>query len=126
MADRINGRWNNRHCRIALLLVTLAGCAASIVGCGGALRGNWKLIRAIPNKNVFAIDNASFNKDGTFSATITHEGHTNAETGRYEFKALKLHLMPTGGGSRTYNVVLHVKQIEIREGDRKAILEKVK
>jgi hypothetical protein len=108
-----------------VLAVLLVATAAQVVGCGGALHGQWKLVRAIPNKDAFAMEHASFNKDGTFSATITHEGRTNEETGRYEFKALKLHLMPTGGGRRTYNVIIRLRRLEIKQGKHMVILEKV-
>lgn len=107
------------------MMLTAILLGTALTGCGGGmLRGRWQMVRAIPNRDTFAIDDAVFNKDGTYEATVTIEGHTRHETGRYAFKRLRLYLMPTGGGQRVYNTTRSLRTLQIMKGDRKVILEK--
>lgn len=102
----------------ALLLVT--------TGCGGAIVGDWHMSKAIPNKEVFAIDEAHFARDGTFAATVTIEGKTVREQGAYSFNGFKLTMRPQGGGRRSYNTVLKGRTLELHDKERKVFLKKGK
>lgn len=103
-----------------LLLVPL------LFGCQGAVVGNWYLAEAIPNREVFSIDQASFRRDGTFTATTTIEGLTSDEQGTYSFNGWELKLRPKAGGQRTYPAMLQADKLVISNGQRKAILKKGK
>ena len=111
-----------RFCGGALLL--LVGLAA--VGCSPSVRGHWKLDRALPNRDVFSIDDAHFASDGTYTATVTLEGKTNEQKGEYEFNGFKLVLRPHGGGQHRWDALVHFGTLEIFEGERKAFLKKAK
>lgn len=95
-------------------------------GCGRALVGNWRLVEAIPNRQVFSLDNVTFRPDGTFSATTTIEGLTTEESGRYEFNGFKLKLRPKAGGQRAYLTNLRLDELQIADGQRKVILKKLR
>lgn len=95
-----------------------------LAGCGGALVGDWHLAQAIPNRDVFGIDDVTFRRDGTFTATTTIEGLTMRESGRYEFIGYKLMLRPEAGGQRTYVTMLKPNRLEVKDGNRKVILRK--
>lgn len=105
-----------------LLLLCLVTLTAT--GCGGALAGDWHMSKAIPSKEVFAIDDAHFDRDGTFTATVTIEGKTAREKGSYYFNGFKLVMRPQAGGERRYNAVLKMRTFEVIDGDRKVILKK--
>ena len=113
-------------------LTTVAGAAALTVslgvltGCGGALRGDWHMVEAIPNKDVFCVDEASFARDGGFSATSTIDGKTIREVGTYKFNGFKLILHPQAGGRREYQAVIRMRTLEIIDGERKVSLKKGK
>ncbi|MCK4341986.1 MAG: lipocalin family protein [Phycisphaerae bacterium] len=103
-----------------LLLFPLLG------GCKGAIAGEWHLVKAVPNREVFSIDNATFSRDGTFSATTTIEGLTTDEKGTYDFNGWQLKLRPQAGGQRTYSTTRKVDRLEIRDGKRTVVLKKGK
>jgi hypothetical protein len=112
------------HRRRWLGLVLLL--APLLAGCQGAILGDWRLIDAIPNRQVFAIDNASFQRDGTYKAMTTIDGKTTDDAGTYDFDGFKLHLRPKAGGQRTYTVQVHLDRLEILDGKRHAVLQKGK
>jgi hypothetical protein len=95
-----------------------------LAGCRGAIVGDWHLVEAVPNREVFAIDGASFRRDGTFSATTTIEGLTASERGTYDFNGIKLKLRPQAGGQRTYSAMLKLNRLEIMDGKRRVVLQK--
>ena len=95
-------------------------------GCGGAIVGDWHMVEAVPNRDVFSIDHASFRRDGTFSAVTTIEGLTTKETGTYKFTGFKLKLRLDAGGQRTYSTRLRLNRLEIVDHDRKVVLKKGK
>jgi hypothetical protein len=99
-----------------------------LAGCGAAIRGDWHLVRAVPNADVFAVDDATFNGDGTFEATLTIDGRTDRVTGTYGFNGWKLALHPDAGGLRTFNASVGLRTLNIiheeRDRKRRAILEK--
>lgn len=100
-----------------LLFTMLPGCAGSIVG-------HWSLTKAVPNKQTLAIDDASFARDGRYSATVTIEGKTVREEGRYKYNGFKLTMLPGGGGQHRYNTMIRGGTMQIIEGERKLILRK--
>jgi hypothetical protein len=95
-----------------------------LTGCGGAIVGHWYLAKATPNRDVFAIDDATFRGDGTFSATTTIDGRTADETGTYRFEGFALTLRPQGGGQRRYTTFLKLGTLEVKDGDRLVVLKK--
>lgn len=97
-----------------------------MTGCSGALKGDWHMVEAIPNKDVFCLDDANFARDGSFSVTSTIDGKTIREVGTYKFNGFKLTLHPQAGGQRQYGAVLKFRTLEITDGDRKVILKKGK
>ena len=107
---------------VALLAFVLV--ALALVGCQGAIRGDWHLVEAKPNRQTFSIDNATFRPDGTYAATTTIEGVTNSEKGTYDFDGFKLQLRPQAGGQRTYQVQLEPGRLRIGDPKRHAVLEK--
>ena len=104
----------------------LGSLLIAATGCGGAIAGDWHMIKAIPNREIFAIDDAHFARDGTFAATVTIEGKTVHETGTYDFKGLWLTMRPKGGGQRRYNTVLKGRTLELHDDERKVFLRKGK
>ena len=106
-----------------VLLVALGLVAA---GCSPSVRGHWKLDKALPNRDVFAIDDAHFASDGTYTATVTIEGKTNRQQGEYQFSGFKLTLRPHGGGQHRWNALVQLGTLEIFEGERKAYLKKTR
>lgn len=115
-----------RRCAWLGSLLVLGTAILLTSGCSGVLAGDWYLSRAIPSRDVFAIDDAHFARDGRFTATVTIEGKTARETGSYEFNGFKLTLRPQAGGQRRYNAVLKATSFEVLDGDRKVILRKGK
>jgi hypothetical protein len=102
----------------------LAGLMLAMVGCEGALTGHWRVVEVVPSKEVFSIDDATFHRDGTFTATTTVEGKTTHETGKFSFNGIKLTLQPQAGGRRTYSAMLKMGRLEVVDGKRKVVLKK--
>lgn len=117
-------RYSTRFSRGGVWLVPLL--LALLVGCQGAIRGDWHLVEAKPNRHTFSIDNATFGRDGTYAARTTIEGQTHDETGTYEYTAFKLRLLPKGGGVRTYTTNVSLGRLELTDGKRQVVLEKGK
>lgn len=109
---------------------TLCACAALSVllltGCQRAIVGHWRLHEALPNREVFAIDDATFRRDGTFAALTTTEGLTTRMSGEYAFNGYNLKLRPEAGGQRSYSAIIKMNRLELLDGQRKVILRKVK
>lgn len=105
--------------RLALLAVV-----PLLAGCGGAIVGHWELEQAIPNREVFSLDDVTFRRDSTFTATTTVEGLTTRESGTYKFVGYKLYLRPEAGGQRAYTTMLKVNRLQVKDGDRTIILRK--
>ena len=109
------------------LLCGVAGLFMPVLaGCQGAIQGDWHMIEAVPSKQVFNLDDATFRPDGTYTATTTFEGRTNTESGTYEFNGFKLKLEPKGGGLRTYTASLQMGRMELADGQRHVTLAKGK
>jgi len=123
MQDR-NRRNPTQRCTCLGLLIAATVIILPACGCRGVLAGDWHLCKAIPSTEVFAIDEAHFDHDGRFTATVTIEGKTARERGAYEFNGFKLTLRPQAGGERRYNAVLKATTFEVLDGDRKVILRK--
>lgn len=104
--------------------LTIAGPLVFTCGCGLSVVGDWHLARAVPSREVFAIDDAHFAKDGSFAATVTIEGKTARETGTYAFNGYQLTLRPRAGGQRRYNAVVRLGTLEVLDGERKIILKR--
>ncbi len=123
---RMNGVFmQSRSGRAAWLLTECLGLWG-LTGCSGALVGDWHLVEAIPNRETFSLDNVTFRRDGTFSATTTIEGLTNNEQGDYDFNGWKLRMRPRAGGQRSYSAWLKASRLELRDGQRKVVLQKGK
>lgn len=95
-------------------------------GCRGALVGDWRLVEAVPNREVFSLDHATFRRDGTFSAVTTIEGMTTSEQGQFDFNGFKLRLRPQAGGQRAYLANVRMGRLELADGPRKVVLQKGK
>ncbi|MBU0638783.1 MAG: lipocalin family protein [Planctomycetes bacterium] len=113
------GRLSAGTAGIMLLLSPLSGC-------GGTLVGHWHLVQSIPNRDVFAVDDAIFNRDGSFSATTTVEGKTLFEVGTYDFSGFMLTLRPQAGGQRRFTATLKINTLQLSHAGNKAILKKGK
>jgi hypothetical protein len=96
-------------CLLAAWLTLAAGCAA-------ALTGHWRLVRATPDREVFALDEVEFASDGSYAATITIEGKTAREKGTFRFDGFKLALRPAAGGQREYPALVKLGDLEVRDG----------
>ncbi len=97
-----------------------------LTGCQGAILGKWRLAEAVPNRHTFSIDHVAFNRDGTYSATVTIEGSTTQDTGTYDFDGFKLRLRPKAGGQRAYSVTLSPGQmtlLSMSDTSRKVVLK---
>jgi hypothetical protein len=104
---------------VGLLLPLLSGCGVSVVG-------QWRMVETVPNREVFCIDNATFNRDGSFSATVTIDGKTTQERGTYRFNGFKLTLQPAAGGRREFNAMRKLGNLEVTDRNRKVVLKKGK
>jgi len=124
LLDMRVGRITSRRRLGQVGLLALLG--AGLTGCGSVIVGDWQMVRAEPNKDVFAIDDAQFHRDGSFAATITIEGKTAREVGTYKFSGFKLTLRPHAGGQRIYNAMIKVGKLEITDTGRKVVLKKGK
>lgn len=113
-----NPAWRRAALALLGLLIALSGC--------GSLHGRWKLTDVKPNREVFAIDDAVFARDGSYAAKTTFEGRTAAEKGAFQFNGFKLRLRPQAGGLRTYNAVLFGDKLELRgDNGEFAVLRRV-
>ena len=117
--------WSSRAARISGLLALLLALPG-LGGCGVSVVGHWQMVTAVPNKDVFCFDDASFRRDGTFSAIYTFEGKTTLETGTYDFNGFKLILQPQAGGRRSYSAMQRFGKLEIKAGQYKVVLKKGK
>lgn len=110
-----------RYARSAVIgwLMLLAGCA-------GAIHGDWHLVSATPNRDVFGVDEASFRPDGTFAAKVTIDGVTTSDKGTYTFDGFRLKMQPQAGGQRSYLTQVRGDELQIGSEQRKAILRKGK
>ena len=117
---------NSARRNIVLLAGMLGVLALLAAGCSGVIAGDWHMTKAIPNKQIFAIEDAYFARDGTFTATVTIEGKTVREKGKYDFNGFRLTMRPQGGGQRRYNTVLKGRTLEIHDDERKVLLKKGK
>ncbi len=120
MAGRLGRHRQTGRALLGLMLLLGGACA----GCGGAVVGRWYMQRAIPNADVFAIQDAAFNRDGTFSARLTLDGRTTDERGTYSFNGYRLTLRPQAGGARSYTAALKGFTLDVIDGERKVILRK--
>lgn len=111
-------KWSQTAGGLFLLLTPLLG------GCRGSIVGDWHLVEALPNRDVFSMDRVSFRQDGTFSATTTIEGLTTDEKGTYDFNGFKLCLRPQAGGQRAWPAMLKFDRLEITNGQRRVTLAK--
>lgn len=108
----------NRHLLCAITALILA----PLTGCGGAIIGNWNMVRANPNKEIFAVDDANFGRDGAYSATTTIEGKTTQEVGGYSFNGFKLYLRPQAGGQREYSASVLFGDLRISDGKERSVI----
>lgn len=108
--------------RRAVLLSSLA--VAFVTGCGVSVVGDWRCVKALPNRDVFAIEDASFHSDDTFAMRFTEDGRTRNEEGGYDFNGFKLVLRPRGGGRREFTAVRRIGTLEVSQGERRVYLEK--
>lgn len=104
-------------------LATILGAVLlALTGCQAAIRGNWVMERATPNKYAFAIERASFRNDDTYTATITIDGATAQETGGYAFSGSQLKLRPTEGGQHTFQAELQYGELHVKRGTNLVVL----
>ena len=95
-------------------------------GCARLIAGHYVLVRATPNPEAFAIDDADFYKAGRYQALITLGGRSARESGEYEFNGYRLTLRPAAGGVRQFNAVAKPGgTLELMLGENKAILRRV-
>lgn len=114
-----------RDSKLGVGLLVVLGVAL-LSGCQRQLAGKWTLREAVPNREVFAIDNAEFAADGRFAAEITNEGRTRREAGEYEFNGLGLTLRPDSGGRLKYNAKLRGDELTLTASPRRVVLERVR
>ncbi len=104
---------------LTLLATGLApGCASS------TLAGNWNLVRATPNREMFSIDDVTFTRDGRFTGATTIDGRTTAEEGTYFFNGFKIVFRPIGGGQREFNATLQVNTLRIIDAQKRQVVLK--
>ncbi|MBK8914609.1 MAG: hypothetical protein IPM64_08445 [Phycisphaerales bacterium] len=112
-----NRRTVLRISRLWPLLALL--CTAG--GCGVSINGQWRMVRASPNREVFAIDHASFSRDRSYSATITVDGRTADESGEYEFNGFQVLLRPQAGGQRRYSASVMFGELRITDSQQRSV-----
>ncbi|MFH1746809.1 MAG: lipocalin family protein [Planctomycetota bacterium] len=105
-------------------LLTLGLLTVLLSGCQGTIVGHWRMVKVVPNKEAFCIDDAAFERNGIFTATTTIEGKTTRESGTYKYTGFKLTLRPSAGGQRIYNALVKLGKLEITRGQCKVILKK--
>ena len=86
-----------------------------LAGCSGAVAGDWRLVRAIPSREVLALDAVHFGADSTYSATVTMDGRTVREDGTFFYNGFKLRLRPASGGQRSFDASLSPGKLELKE-----------
>jgi len=106
-------------------MLALAITLTLLTGCAGSATGEWKMTRAQPSREVFAIDDVTLAKDGRFEATITIDGVTNRETGTWRYSGWILTLRPDGGGMRSWPTTVRPSTMEIGENGRVVYLRRV-
>jgi hypothetical protein len=100
-------------------------CALCLLpGCSGTLVGHWRMVEVVPNRQFFCIDNVTFKRDGTYTATTTLKGKTLEESGQYKFNGIKITFRPDAGGQRKYDALLKFNELEIMDAKQKVILRK--
>lgn len=107
-------------------VVLLALLSAGGVGCTRMISGYWKLIEAHPNREFFALEDAWFETDETYRATVTIDGRSVAQQGTFSYKGDKLTLRPDAGGQQRFTARLTRGKLRVEQGERYAILKKVK
>lgn len=110
--------------RRRILLFVVAPLLLLACGCGRSIVGHWQLVKSIPNRETFAIDNLVFAGDGSYHGDLTIDGRTASQTGAYDFSGFKLTLRPSAGGQRSFNANRRVKTLELIDGDRQVTLER--
>lgn len=100
----------------AALLLTSTGCTT------GTLAGDWRMVKASPSREVFAMDGMTFARDGSFAGTVTIDGRTAQEQGRFFFNGYKLILRPSGGGQREYNATLQMKRLKVIDQQKRHVV----
>lgn len=110
--------------RVLLPIGAALCCAAS--GCGFSIVGDWKLDKALPSREVFALDDAHFAEDGSFAATVTLDGKSVRHEGSYRFNGFKLTLRPAAGGQYRWDAFERFGRLHVHDDERKVILRKVK
>jgi hypothetical protein len=98
-------------------LLLLSGCATFVAG-------SWTLQEARPNREVFAIERLDLRPDETFAATITREGRTRDEAGRWERRPNTLRLRPESGGVLEFSARQRGDTLELRVGDQRVTLRR--
>ncbi len=95
-------------------------------GCARLITGHYVLVRATPNPEAFAVDDADFDSAGRYRALITLGGRSARESGEYNFNGYRLTLRPAAGGVRQFNAVARPGgTLELMLGENKAILKRV-
>lgn len=91
---------------------------ALLAGCSGAIAGDWRLVRAIPSREVLALDDVHFGADSSYAATVTMDGRTVREEGTFFYNGFKLRLRPSSGGQRSFDASLSPGKLELKELSR--------
>lgn len=104
------------------LIAAYAAVLLFASGCGGVVVGHWRLVKSTPNREVFAINDLTLGRDGAFSGTVTIDGRTAEETGRYYFNGYKIIFRPAAGGQREYNALLQLNQLKISDKDKRQVI----
>ncbi|QOJ14947.1 MAG: hypothetical protein HRU75_09950 [Planctomycetia bacterium] len=112
---------NRRSVRCFAPACTLLALLCAAGGCGVSINGQWRMIRANPNRDVFAIDHATFSRDRGYSATITVDGRTAEETGEYEFNGFQVLLRPQAGGQRRYSASVMFGELRITDSQQRSV-----
>lgn len=111
--------------RVCFWMLVAVGAALPLLGgCQGAIVGHWYVVKALPNRDTFNIDDVTFRKDGTYAATRTDEGITRRENGTYTFVGYQLKIRPEDGGQRKYTTFLKMNTLEVRDGEKMLVLKK--
>lgn len=105
---------------LAILCVAVVFCS----GCAVGVAGKWRMVKALPNRDVFSMTDVQFNSDGSYAATITLEGVTRREEGAYSFNGFKMLLRPQAGGVREFDAMLVAGELELKRGPRAVVLRK--
>ena len=98
-------------------------CLLAVFAAGCGIKGSWQLVRAVPNADTFALQNATF-EDEAFNATLTIEGRTRPQSGTYKFTGQRLRLHLEDGGMHDFDANVAYGELIVRHGEYKAILRK--